>query len=620
MQESSYWDKLRRGRISRRRLLGGALGVGAGAAGLALVACGGEGDEAAAPEETPEATPGAGALVPVGTRGGTHRYFSFESLPLDTLDPHQTQFGPIYGMHSAVFSKVLSYDDDVQQIMSPDLADGMPEQPDDLTYVIKIRPNVFFHDTASIRSNFPDVAGRQLTAEDVKYSIERQLNEASPKSLLYYRKGQWQTIDTIEVVDDLTLRITTKAPIAPFLHYLADRNAYIVAKEVVDGNDELNEGSRMVGTGPFILEKLESLVETIVTRNPNWFAKDDNPGGVGLDRPFLDGYISLWTPQSDSVEETAFKSKQIDDGDFDDRSNYFRIADEIPGTVFQQTLGNSGAMNTRFLIDERSPFQDFRLRRAIHLAFDRQLVGEQVFQEHQRPNGPVNWPQVLWAIPQSELIQKPGYRRVPAEREEDLREARQLWDSAGGNEVVGTLKIIFSGVPDYIPNIALPSIQRQLEEVFGARVETEVDATGYTVLAECLIRNTVGEKEGTCDFTYGFDNGWIDLDDWLYPYFHTTGSKNSFKLSDPKVDELLDKQRGEFNFEERQKIGLELQHYLLDNVNAMLHYFTDVQMNIQWPFVKNKREGYPGTWFGNNQWYANVWLDQNDPTWQGRPA
>lgn len=208
-----------------------------------------------------------------------YRFFGFDPLALDTFDPHQTQFGPMYNMHSAVFSKVLQYDDDANQVMSTDLADGMPEQPDELTYVIKIRKGVKFHDNARARSNYPNVAGRELTAEDVKYSMERQANDSSPQRALYYRAGHWKTIDKLEVVDPYTLRITTKQPTAPFLHYLADRNAHIIAKELVDANDTMNTDAAMIGTGPFQLEEFQALQVIKVRRNPAWFAADDSPRG-----------------------------------------------------------------------------------------------------------------------------------------------------------------------------------------------------------------------------------------------------------------------------------------------------------------------------------------------------
>lgn len=251
-------------------------------------------------------------------------------------------------------------------------------------------------------------------------------------------------------------------------------------------------------------------------------------------------------------------------------------------------------------------------------------MGEQLFPSipeipHWKVNGPVAWPAKLWAIPQEELVKMPGYRFGTAEREEDLAEARKLWEAAGGLEAVSKFKIIFAGVPDFIPQKALPQMVRMLSEVLGVQVDTEVDATGYTTLAACLLRNTEGAPTGTCEMIFGYDNGWIDLDDWVYPYFRTGAPKNSFRLSDPKLDDMLEAQRVEFDFEKRHQIGLDMQHYLLEEVLAQLQYISEWDRNLRWNYVRNAKLG-GWTWHGMGHWYANMWLDHNDPTWAGRPA
>ncbi len=616
---TNYWDKVRTARITRRRMLTGTAAVGAGVGAMALVGCSKSGGtktpSAGGSNATAQSTVRQGQAAT--SRGGIYRNFSFDALALDTYDPHQTQFGPIYNMHSAVFSKVLEYDNDVAQTMYPDLADGMPEQPDQTTYIIRLRKGVKFHDNPRAQQNYPQVAGRELTAEDVRFSIERQLNPNSPQKPLYYRRGQWESIDKLEVTDPYTLRITTKGPTAPFLHYLADRNAHIVAKETVDANDTMNNDKAMVGTGPFFLEDFQATQFVKVRRNPNWFAKDDNPNNIGMDRPFIDGYDSLWTPSSNSAEEAALRSKQIDSTSFEDDATAISVSKSQGLTLIESGVG--GWVNSRLWLSSKSPLQDFRLRRALHLAVDRKAIGEQMFPPAPGVrsflvSGPITYPMTLWSIPQSEIEAMPGYRSDANGRSEDIAEAKSLWSAGNGPS---SLPVLFAGIPGYIPNKALPEFKKQLQATLGLNVEETVDPTGYTSLAQALLQNTADANQGTTPFTWGYDNGWIDLDDWLYPYFHTGGTKNSFLLSDADLDKMLENQRAEFDYQKRRQIGLDAQHYLLDKVLARLDYTAPVNRVVEWTYVKNEVQA---TWFGHNYLYANTWIDQSDPTYNGRPA
>jgi peptide/nickel transport system substrate-binding protein len=622
----NFSTRLRAQRLSRRRLLAGAVAAGAGAAGLAATGCGG-GEEGPAAASPTAAAGGQPALTTVGSRGGTYRGFNYDSLVLDTRDPHQTRLGPMMTTQSYIFSKVLNYFDEIQQIMWPDLSSdaqgkpAMPEQVDNLTYIISIRPNARFHDTPQIRRDWPDTAGRPVTAEDVKFSIERQLNLQSPKRALYYRRYQWETIDKMEVVDDRTLRITTKRPCAPFMHFLADRNAFVIPGELVDPNtDDMNADSKMVGSGPFILDKWEALRMLRVVRNPDWFAADDNPENMGTGRPFLDALEISYPPESDSVVETAIKTKQVDRAGFTDQGNVYRLLDEVPSLQLMES-GITGGLATALLID-RPPFQDFRLRQAINQAQDRKALGEQMYPA--APGHPrfllsdaIAWPIVRWATPQEKLSKYPGYRYGTGERETDIADARKLFEAAGGREGVGPIRILFSSIPPTIPDKVLPQVVRQLEQNLGAEVQASVDRTGYTEIISCLSRAMAGAPAEGCMFTWSFDNGFTDLDDWLYQYFHTKGGLNSYPLSDALLDQWLEEQREEFDYEKRREIGFKIQDRLHLDIVPGYRYFNEIGRDVGQSYLKNGRN-WP--WFGGAYWFANTWLDTTDPEFQGRPA
>ena len=593
-----------------------------------MVGCGG-GEKGPAAASPTSATGGQPALTTVGVRGGTYHGFNYDSLVLDTRDPHQTRLGPMYNIQSYVFSKVLNYYDEIQQIMWPDLSSdaagnpAMPEQPDDdkLTYIIRIRPNARFHDTEKIRQDWPNTAGRNVTAEDIKFSIDRQVNRESPKSALYYRRYQWETVDKIDVIDDHTLRITTKKPCSPFVHFLADRNSFVIPRELVDPNtDDMNADNKMVGSGPFILDRLEALRVLRVVRNRDWFGADDNPENMGTGRPFLDAVEISYPPESDSVVETAFKTKKVDVAGFTDQGNLYRVLGEVEGAQLLE-VGISGGLASALLID-RPPFKDVRVRKAISLAQDRQALGEQMYPAapgHPRVllSGPICWPIVRWAIPQEKLATYPGYRYGPGEREQDIADARAMFEAAGGREGLGPIRILFSSIPPTIPEKVLPQVQRQLEQNLGAEVQPDIDRTGYTEIISCLSRAIGGAPAEGCVFTWSFDNGFTDLDDWLYAYYHTGGGLNSYPLSDPQIDQWLDQQREEFDYEKRREIGLQIQDRLMTEIVPGYRYFNDIGRSLRYPYAQNARS-WP--WFGVAYWFANVWLDSSDPHFQGRPA
>jgi len=117
--------------------------------------------------------------------------------------------------------------------------------------------------------------------------------------------------------------------------------------------------------------------------------------------------------------------------------------------------------------------------------------------------------------------------------------------------------------------------------------------------------------------TFGFDNGWNDLDDYVYPFFHSKGPKNSFMLSDPELDRMLEAERGEMEYERRRQLGFEIQDYLLDKVMPMAVWVSTINRSVEWSYRKN----VPVTpWHDAGFHRADEWLDTSDPTWQGRPA
>jgi peptide/nickel transport system substrate-binding protein len=607
-------EKLRR--INRRSFLAASAAISAAAAGAAVVGYTRSGKPGKTNGVLAEsATP---AALPVGTRGGTLLVYNFDAMISDSLDPHLTQMGPIANMHSAVFSKLLRYENESSGVMAPDLAAAMPEQPDQLTYVIRLRDGVTFHDTPKFRSAHPKTSGRPLTADDVKYSIQRQLNTASPQSSLFFRRSNWSVIDKIDVRDPLTLIITTKTPVAPFLNFLAGRHAFIIPAGIAGRADDLANDAAMIGTGPFVLDSFEEQSAVKLVRNPTWFARDDNPRGAGASRPFLDGYTAYFSPQEDAFQRAAFERRAVDATGFADVAT---LDDErktnLEDIVLDET-GAGGVVASRFLLD-RKPFNDDRVRRAIHLAIDRAALIDALYPPMDgRPSaqlsGPIAPVMGRFAIAPDDLAHRAGYRADAAGRADDIRTAKQLWQAATGDTVT-ELRISIAGLPKEFPARAIDLLTRQLSGVLGANVTTLTDPTGQALISAALVRNVEGATDGVAPFTFAFEDGGVDLDDWLYPQFHSDQTMNSYRLQDAQVDTLLDKSRAEFDAGERQSIGLDVQDYLIAKANARLEFCASIRRQLRWGYIRNST--LPML-YGHDEALADVWLDTTHPAWRPR--
>ncbi len=149
----------------------------------------------------------------------------------------------------------LYYWDGMPPRIKPSLAADLPQTPDDRTWVIKLRPNVKF-------SN-----GDPLTAEDVKFTFEWLLD---PKNLSHYRP-RFSFIESVEVVDPLTVRIRTKEP-APIMRYWLVDFAVLNAKYVRQvGNEQANR--RPIGAGPYRFVRWDRDERLVLEANPTYWNK-----------------------------------------------------------------------------------------------------------------------------------------------------------------------------------------------------------------------------------------------------------------------------------------------------------------------------------------------------------
>ncbi|MFQ5382531.1 MAG: ABC transporter substrate-binding protein [Dehalococcoidia bacterium] len=495
------------------------------------------------------------------------------------FDPHKTQSPPLAAYQSLLFSRLLTYESQAAGVIGADLALSLPEQPDPLEFIVRLNQSATWPDGGVL-------GGRTVTAEDVKFSIERQRDG----DVTFVRRPQWLNIESIDAVSPDTVSIKTAEPRATTLHQLADVHSFIVAPESAEAGFGANQ---QPGSGPFLAVEWNERLFASAVANRRWFG--------GSERPYLDG-ISVEQPR-DAVEvEASLRTKKLDVA-FVDRPVADRLRTVIPELV-EVPAGLADFFGMRFFLPE-SPYDDVRVRTALALSIDRREMIRTLFADSGEVNPWVSWPITRWSLPQAELSTMPGYRPGAAGRAEDIGEARALLDAyRADNELPESLDLLV--VDEAERSLGLGSIIRdQVDRALTLKVN--VVALPLTEIVTRLLNQQA-------PWVAGPDSGWIDLDDWLYPYFHSEGTKNSFAIRDEDLDSLIITQRTELDPARRQETGFEIQRRLLE-LNAGINFVSERVIALAWPYVRSfpldATDGFQGR-------LADCWLDRSDSTFEGR--
>src|SRR6266581_3901879 len=238
--------------------------------------------------------------------------------------------------------------------VEPHLAERW-DTPNETTYLFHLRQGVKWH-------HKPPLNGRELVAEDVKFTFDRFLTV--PGNAL---RSMLEPVERIEVVDRYTVKFVLKEPFVWLLDTLAQASGmWIIAPEVVQHFGDLKRPESAIGTGPFLLEHYEPNVKTVFKRNPDYFLKD---------QPYVDG-VEWLAIEDDSTGLAMYRTGQIDCGPWYYWSvrqpDLEALKQSHPHLRYQDVLANNA--NVISMRVDQPPFTDVRVRRAIAHAMDRQAI------------------------------------------------------------------------------------------------------------------------------------------------------------------------------------------------------------------------------------------------------
>jgi len=468
-------------------------------------------------------------------RGGTLR-LTVISDPVTGFDPHQTISFVTMVPLSFVYSRLVKVKAGPSvkpgtYPIEPDLAESWT-QPSDTTYVFKLKKGVRWHPK-------PPVNGRELTADDVKYTYNRFLTIAGNGN-----KPVLESIDKIDVLDKHTVKFTLKEPNAWFLDMLASTSTWIIAKECVEKFGDLKKAESAVGTGPWMLERWEPNVRILYVRNPNYFV----PG-----LPYADSVDMIIDKDPSSRLATWLAGKTDFGPEYQQvvrRLDLAAAKQRKPGLqTAEYPWFTSGA--TGFKID-KPPFNDIRVRRALSRAtslaeiFESNAFSQGVWV----PNPAVPAAAAEWSIPIDQL--GPEGRKL---YEYSTADAKRLLAEAGhpnGFKTQVEVPSVAYG-PDF-----LDAVQVQIKNWKDAGIDAELKMKEYGAFISTTIY-------GKFDHMYlGLRGAWTDPEAYFYRPYMPGQPLNVLNVNDPKLTDMINLQRRTFDVAKRKQIVFDIQRYLAE--------------------------------------------------------
>jgi peptide/nickel transport system substrate-binding protein len=450
------------------------------------------------------------------------------------LDPQQETAASGKMVLSNVFDRLVSLDTSMELV--PSLAKDWDISDDGLTYTFYLEEGVTFHD------------GTPFNAEAVKFSFDRLLDPDTGSAFF----GDYEMIDSIEVIDDSTVEFTLEYAHGPFLRRLAMVEAAIVSPTAVE---ELGAdfSSNPVGAGPFTVTDYVAGERLVLTRNEDYWGE---------------------LPKLETVNFTFIAEEQA-------RVSALLAGDTDFETIIPPSLLSMVEADPNMVIErgptlfpewvgfnvEKAPFDDVLVRRAVGYAVDMDTMLEGIFLGvGVRSTQPVA-PGVFGF---DESIEPIPYDPDMAR---DLL-AQAGWEDTDGDGVVDKDGQKFSVEFKVMP---LTEIQRLAESVQAYMADVGMEAN---IVVEDWGAYLADLGAGNMNmFVLGQENPMGDADATLGILFHSEqiDVNNTTRYNNPDMDRLIDEERRETDPDARLALLKEAVNLVVDDA---LHVPTFVREHV----------------------------------------
>lgn len=475
------------------------------------------------------------SLLLVGCQGGSGATLNLYGIDPITLDPAVSGEMISHEYIQQIYNGLLRLDEDLEP--SPDIAERWEVSADGRTYTFYLRKDVRFQD------------GREVTASDCKYSLERACRPAtgSLTAATYLGDivgvneviaGQREEISGVSVVDAHTLQVTIDAPKSYFLAKMTYPVAFVVDRNEAEvGGGWWREPN---GTGPFRLQSWDKENRLILEKNEYYHGEK---AGVGTVVFQLWGGVPMNMYETGEIDATDVNINYIDKV-ADPAGNFYRELQIVPELSFSYIGFNH----------TRPPFDDVRLRQAFNMAIDKDKMVSLVFRDMMEGADGILPPGI------------PGFNENLRGLDFDVAAAKSLIaDSTYGSvENLPPITITTMGWGGLVSN-SLEAIVHEWRQNLG------VEVTVRQLEPEQFLYNLKQEKDEM------YHLGWVadypHPQDFLELLFRTGEENNAGEYSNPAVDDILKQAGVELDYDASLALYQEAEQMLVEDAACIPLWF-----------------------------------------------
>jgi ABC-type transport system substrate-binding protein len=600
MIENTYWNAILRHRLHRRRAIAS---VAAGSAtALFLAACGG-GNSKSDGGGSKLVTKAADSLKQA-KKGGVYK--SSRSNDIDHSDPFfTTQAAPgTAEVYARLFRRAPGYLTSQPVEYIGDLAESWEFSPDKLNLTVKLK-NGHWHTIAPVN-------GRAVEASDVVYTWGRLEAVSANRGLLSNKISPAAPIQSITAVDKSTVSIKLAYPAATVIPMLSGNISgylWILPKES-EGYDPRRV---TIGCGPWMVSEYVPSAKINFKRNPGYHDAD----AILIDayeQPIVLEYANgLAQFKAGSIYGPAGVR-----GFVVNPTDVLQTKREVPAINLYvedpPAMSEFAFFGWNPALGNGTPFRDKRLRQAFSMSVDRNLWIDTFYETDKfKAEGipmvtpwnsvlTTNWPG-WWLDPQGKEL-----GAAAKNYQFDLAEAKKLVSAAGlpPTQEIKAQYPLTGYSADYLKHVEV-----MINFAKEAGIKMVTSPVSFTTEWRPKVSDNGGDFEGI-SFRPDATAGLPHPVEFMYAGFHHeagagyTGffpSSSSFQKGDPRLDDILNKARREFDDKKQQAGIAELQKIVADEMYVVRMPGSSNSFTMAWPVVRNQK-----VWDGDTT-LRNMWLD-----------